>query len=116
MSAKRLFPAGSGCSLPFVRLPWSCFPELAVRSDRGYPGFGGELKSFPPVTWNEALTYVKTSMLDSLFCLSELHDVYHLRPPTGYALMAMAGCGFFSAVEWVARLFIGPVSSSFTLG
>jgi len=56
------------------------------------------------------------STLDSLFCLSELHDVYHLRPPTGYALMAMAGCGFFSAVEWVARLFIGPVSSSFTLG
>jgi len=116
MSAKRLFPAGSGCSFPFVCLPWSFFPELAVRSDRGYPGFGGELKSLPPVAWNEALAYVSMSMLDSLFPGSELYEVYHLRPPTGYALMAMAGCGFFSAVEWVARLFIGPVSSSFTLG
>jgi len=116
MSAKRLFPAGSGRSIPFVCLPWNCFPELAVRSDRGYPGFAGELKSLPPVAWHEALMYVTMSMLDSLFCGTKLHDVYRLAPPTGYALIAMAGCGFFSAVEWVARLFIGPVSFSFTLG
>lgn len=116
MSAKRLFPAGSRQSIPFVRLPRSCFPELAVRSDRGYPGFSGELKSRPPVSWNEALTYVTMSMLDSLFPASESHDVYHFRPPTGYALLAMAGSGFFSAVEWVARLFIGPITPPFSLG
>ena len=95
INAKRLFSAGS---------------------KRGYPGFSGELKSLSPVAWNEALTYVTMSMLDSLFPSTEVHDVYHVRPPTGYALLGMGGSGFFSAVEWVARLFIGPISFSFTLG
>lgn len=53
---------------------------------------------------------------DSLCPASESHDVYHFRPPTGYALLAMAGSGFFSAVEWVARLFIGPITPPFSLG
>lgn len=56
------------------------------------------------------------SMLDSLFPASESHNVCHFRPPTGYALLAMGGSGFFSAVEWVARLFIGPITSPFNLG
>lgn len=116
MTAKRLYPARGGRNPPFVRLPWNCYPELAVRSERGYPGFNGELKSLPPVAWDEALTYVCISMMDSLFPVSEGYDVYHFQPPRGYSLLAVAANGFFAVVEWVARLYITPLTNPFTLG
>lgn len=56
------------------------------------------------------------SMLDCLVTLSASHDVYHMRPPTGCALLAMQGSWLFSVVEWAARLFIGPITPPFNLG
>eukprot|EP00170_Pyropia_yezoensis_P004935 contig_20119_g4949 len=114
--ASRLFESRGCQDPPFVKLPWGCFPELAVRSCRGYPGFNAELKTLPSVAWNEVLTYVTMSMLDSLFPVHDARHVYHFQPPVGYALLAVGGSAFFTAVEWVARLFIGLITEAFALG
>lgn len=56
------------------------------------------------------------SMLENLITLSASHDVYHMRPPTGCALLALQGSWLFSVVEWAAWLFIRPITSPFNLG
>jgi len=99
-----------------VSLPWGCNPELHVRSGVLHPGFNAEVKSIGSKhTWNELLTYVTMSMVDSLFTGTSLHRFY-ATPPVGYGLVCFPYCGYFVAVEWVGKLFATPFSQPFFLG
>jgi len=99
-----------------VSLPWTCNPELHVRSRAFHPGFNAEVKSISSEdTWNELLTYVTMSMVDSLFTCTSLHRFY-ATPPVGYGLVCFPHCAYFVAVEWIGKLFATPFSQPFFLG
>lgn len=106
ITAGQMYKSRGKPDAPFARLPWNRLPELSVRTAPGYSGFNGELKTLPPVAWDDALTYVCFSMLDSLFPVCDGAEIYHLSPPYGHGLIAVAGNGLFTVVEWVGRLFI----------
>jgi len=99
-----------------VSLPWTCNPELHVRSRAFHPGFNAEVKSISSKdTWSELLTYVTMSMVDSLFTCTSLHRFY-ATPPVGYGLVCFPHCAYFVAVEWIGKLFATPFSQPFFLG
>lgn len=100
---------------PFVKLPWACKPDLLMTSKRGWPGWDGEIKSCPAVTWDEIVLSVCCSMVNSMFPPSLHNLLFHFDPPYGYGVMGMADPCFIVALEWVGRLFVTPISIPFIL-
>ena len=99
----------------FVALPWACLPELLIKSERACPRFNGELKSLPAVVWDEIVSYVCLSTVNSMFPPSPNHLRFHYNPPYGYGVIEVAESCFLVAVEWVGRLFVSPISKYFQL-
>lgn len=124
LSAIRLFDGRAGRNPPFVALPWSCIPEVPLRSTVGYPAFNVDMKTLEAVAWDEIVTRVCMGMLDCMFAFRAVLSgepepdvlIYHEQPPCGYGLLSSGGSAFFVAVEWVGRLFVTPISHAFTLG
>lgn len=105
-----------------MALPWTCIPELPLRSTVGYPAFNVEMKTLEAVAWDEIVTYVCMGMLD---CMLAFRAVLPGEPEPEFttssrlmatALLSLGGSAFFVAVEWIGRLFVTPISHAFTLG
>ena len=101
-----------------VMLPLSFEPELYTRvKTPGDPAFAGEVKGLPVATMNEVATYLILGMMDSCFRVSGRRGRrFHASPPVGYALVAMAQCGYLVGAEWVGKVMLSPVSQPFFLG
>ena len=119
LNAEALFGPREEFEVPLhIQLPLGCEPELFVRVKQpGDPAFAGELKSLPKGTINEVVTYVTLGMMDSCFRVGERRGRrFHAAPPVGYALVAMAQCGYLVGAEWVGKLLLYPLSQPFFLG
>ena len=68
-------------------------------------------------TMNAVTTYRARGMLDSCFRVGERRGRgFHAVPPVGYALVALAQCGYLVGAEWVGKLLLYPLSQPFFLG
>jgi len=98
-----------------VQWPWACLPELLTRSTALHAGFNAEVKSVSGKTWNELLTYVAMSIVDSLFrCSSDVR--FYAKPPVGFGVVSFPHCGYVVAVEWIGKLIATPYSQPFFIG
>jgi hypothetical protein len=86
-----------------------CAPELNTRSELGYPGFNGKLKSWDNIMFEEVVQYVTIAMmLESYFSVRIYggDNVFYSSPPCGYGIVGYGPCGTLLSVEMIGCIVL----------